>query len=426
MKENSGVKIQNSGSKTAAFLWDESFLWGVMAYKALSSAGLSFKLIRAEDIRRGALAEYGVLFVPGGWASNKAKALGDRGIQEIRDFVAKGGSYLGFCGGAGLATEDGIGLLPIKRRPTAERVPSFSGRILLEPNDHPVWHGITAPVFHVWWPSQFVISGQADVLASYKEAMPDSFSSDINVGDAESAGSWPELEQRYGINLDPGRLSGEPAVIEGRFGEGRALLSLVHFDTIGDEAGACVLKNIWRHLGCPIQTSEPSHVQMAAQGSRNTVHSSVVAELAASTEELISIGLRNFLWFWRSPMLLQWRRGVRGLEYCTLAVMMRELNDLMHRTENGDFAADAEDRLMRIKKMLLPFVEKSKQLLIRERFALQQKQITYERCDDPEIQTLRDELFSRSKSHGGFFKDLIDEIDGLIYDALICNRMNRP
>ena len=88
--------------KRVALLWDESFLWGLMAYKALKNASLPFELIRAEDIRNGCLDKYAVLFVPGGWASNKLKALGDRGIGAIRNFVREGGNYLGFCGGAGL------------------------------------------------------------------------------------------------------------------------------------------------------------------------------------------------------------------------------------------------------------------------------------------------------------------------------------
>src|SRR5208283_5071895 len=114
-----------------AFLWDESFLWGLMAYEALTATNLSFELISSEDIRNDALDNYSLLFVPGGWASNKLKTLGDRGIEKIRKFVRAGGNYLGFCGGAGLATMDGIGLLPITRRHTKERVPSFSGRIRL-------------------------------------------------------------------------------------------------------------------------------------------------------------------------------------------------------------------------------------------------------------------------------------------------------
>jgi cobyrinic acid a,c-diamide synthase len=107
---NTQNKANSLSEKRVALLWDESFLWGLMAFNALKTASLPFELIRAEDIRNGALAGYAVLFVPGGWASNKLKALGDKGIGAIRDFVAEGGHYLGFCGGAGLATQDGIGL----------------------------------------------------------------------------------------------------------------------------------------------------------------------------------------------------------------------------------------------------------------------------------------------------------------------------
>jgi putative intracellular protease/amidase len=172
-----------------------------MAYKALKACGLSCDLIRSEDVRNGRLRDYALLFVPGGWASNKAKALGRDGVDAIRQFVNEGGAYLGFCGGAGLATKEGIGLVPVTRRPTNERVPSFSGRIGLTTSPHPVWQDVSQSVFHAWWPSQFVIDGSVTVLATYGAALPDAFSSDVNVGDAEAGGSWPELERMYKINL---------------------------------------------------------------------------------------------------------------------------------------------------------------------------------------------------------------------------------
>ena len=80
--------------RPCALLWDESFLWGVMAWRALKAAGLPFDLLRSEDIRQGALSRYRMIFVPGGWASNKISALGEWGREEIRRFVAAGGSYL--------------------------------------------------------------------------------------------------------------------------------------------------------------------------------------------------------------------------------------------------------------------------------------------------------------------------------------------
>ena len=122
---------KGAGKGAIAFLWDESFLWGIMAYKALREAGLPFRLIRAADIGTGSLLDCSALVVPGGWASNKIKVLGEPGISGIRQFVKEGGMYIGFCGGAGLATSDGIGLLDARRKPTGRRVPSFSGRIRL-------------------------------------------------------------------------------------------------------------------------------------------------------------------------------------------------------------------------------------------------------------------------------------------------------
>jgi Biotin-protein ligase, N terminal len=421
MKTSLRSEVRNQPVRSvpkAAMLWDESFLWGVMAHKALVESGLSCDLVRAEDVRNGRLKKHAMLFVPGGWASNKVKALGDDGVEEIKRFVHDGGAYLGFCGGAGLATMDGIGIVPVKRRPTKERVPSFSGRIELAASPHPVWQDISKPVFHAWWPSQFVIDGPVKVLATYAEALPDSFSSDINVGDAVAAGNWSELERLYQINLDPKRLCGEPAVIEGRYGRGKVLLSLVHFDTPGDGNGAKALGNIWRYLGCDQQSAEASMPEGLGQQARCASCHPLMPELEAAAGGLIDLGLRNFLWFWRNPLLLQWRRGVRGLEYCTLYVMLREIAEFLGRQGGKREIPGLDKNLTRIRELLLPFVEKATRLLMRERLAMQYSHITFERCDDPEIQMIREELFARSKSHGGLFKELIDEVDRLLYSVV--------
>ena len=391
MKKNSKIKIQNSKlnsalqtpnselKKSVALLWDESFLWGLMAYKTLKANGLPFELIRAEDIKKGCLKNYAMLFVPGGWASNKLKPLGNKGINEIKKFVRNGGNYLGFCGGAGLATLDGIGLLNIKRKPTKERVPSFSGRIHLNVNEHPVWKRFKIQdsrftsknsklqtlnsklVFHAWWPSQFLIEdGSLKILATYGDALPDSFSSDLNVGDVVTNNNWTELEEIYGINLNPNRLKDEPAVIEGTFGKGRVILSLIHFDTPDDANGTKVLKNLWDYLA---GKQSAFNSQRSAKNSKLLIHSDIMSnnycnlvipacpesflekdsrqarvtekeksslnEIETAVNDLISLGIRNFLWFWRNSMLLQWRRGVRGLEYCTLYVMVKELKEAL-------------------------------------------------------------------------------------------------
>ena len=398
-------------------MWDESFLWGVMSVNALQEAGLPFELIRADEVGKGGLEKYGLLFVPGGWSSNKMKALGEAGVGAIRKFVNAGGDYLGFCGGAGLATLDGIGLLNIRRRPTKDRVPSFSGRIRLRTADHPVLDKIASPVFHAWWPPQFMVEDdRIKVLAQYENPLPDAFSSDLNVGDVKDFGSWADLEKTYGINLDPGRIFDEPAVVEGSCGKGKVILSLVHFDTPGDPNGMTVLRELWKYFSAQDEPTPASGKERASTDSAGR-YIQGISELESAVAGIIDLGLRNFLWFWKNHMLLQWRRGVRGLEYCTLYIMIREISALA-QTCPPEKIAYVEDRIKEISGPLVYFSGKAKRLLILERLAMQKNHITYEKCDDTEIRALREELFSASKSHGGLFKKVVDDMDSLLYSLL--------
>ena len=137
---------------------------------------------------------------------------------------------------------------PSGESPRRKGLPASAGRSDSTLAAHRIWQGIEAPRFFAWWPSQFEAGAPGTrVLAAYEEAMPDAFSSDIPVADGRVIG-WPGLEKRYGILLDPARLHGEPAVMEGSFGRGRVVLSLIHFDTPGDSNGAAVLRNLWDDL----------------------------------------------------------------------------------------------------------------------------------------------------------------------------------
>jgi len=415
--------------RPCALFWDESLLWGLMAWRALREAGVPFDLLRSEDIRAGGLSHYRMIFVPGGWASNKINALRAQGIEEIRRFVAGGGSYLGICGGAGMATENGLDLLPVRRKSPRDRVPSFSGPIRLSCANHTIWQDIQTPIFCLWWPSQFQVEDRKiRILARYEEAQADAFSSDINVADGGIVG-WSELEQRYGILLNPARLLGEPGVVEGCFGRGRVILSLIHFDTPGDLNGATVLRNLWSHL----TSCRPSNSAMEAGGEEGRSIPDVpqdvlesAEEIHAAVEELIAFGVRNFLWCWRNPMILQWRRGVRGLEYSTLAVMVGEiakrLNDSGRSCPDGrPTVSDSsgslrwKEDLKEVREQLIPFCEQAKRLLVRERFYMTTAILSPMECTDAEISRLRHELFGSAMSHGGRFKRLIEHVDHLLY-----------
>jgi len=406
--------------KHCALLWDESFLWGIMAWRALQDAGLPFELLRAEEVRRGELVRYRMLFVPGGWASNKRVALGERGCGEIRRFVEAGGSYLGICGGAGLATREEIALLPVRRKSSSQRVASFSGGIRVNTAEHPIWRGVRAPIFTAWWPSQLAIDDPSvRILAAYEEAQPEAFSSDISVENGESQG-WPALEARYGILLNPGRLRGEPAVLEGRCGRGKVVLSMLHFDTPDDPNGEMVLRNLWRHLTAADLPAPPAADNHVPSGEpRPGLPPDIrlmLAEIRACVEGLIAAGQSFLLWGWRNSFLLRWRRGVRGLEYSTLFVMIREIQTLLTGDLRNLGAFDAvrlRGDLQEIRQQLVPFVDRAKHLLDREGCYLQTGSLTPLHCDDQEIQSLRRDLFGSAMSHGGAFKCLIDAVDRL-------------
>jgi putative intracellular protease/amidase len=431
--DRQGGTREGRPERPCALLWEESFLWGVMARQALADAGLPFDFLRAEDIRTGALEGYRLLFVPGGWASNKGKALGPQGKEAIRRFVGAGGNYLGICGGAGLATRDGLGLLPVGRKPGAERVPSFSGPIRVATDDPLLLQGTESPVFHAWWPSQFRVDGaDVRVIATYQEAQAGAMSADVPI-EAGVAQGWASLEGRYGILLDPGRLVGEPAVVEGRFGTGRVLLSLLHFDTPGDPNGAAVLRNLWDALATgvnPRPTASRAIKGPFASADGTEISSEVRGSLAAVEAivgDLIAEGQRLSLWQWRTPWLLGWRRGVRGLEASTLAVMTSGIRrHLEHRCPGAPGGSPCPSgfpdpapliaALEAIHRPLVPFVEKAKRLLALERDYLQTAILSPLTCEAEGIRRLRTALFGSGMSHGGQFKWLLDALDALLWD----------
>ncbi len=60
--------------------------------------------VDASDIRSGILNEFDVLVQAGGSGSKQAKTLQQEGVDSIKQFVRRGGGYLGICAGAYLAT----------------------------------------------------------------------------------------------------------------------------------------------------------------------------------------------------------------------------------------------------------------------------------------------------------------------------------
>ncbi len=424
-------KEEWAGPAVAVF-WDQSLLWGLICLETLQQLGVPFELLSGQDIAGGALARYRVLVVPGGWASHKVDALREAGKTGIRRFVEEGGSYLGFCGGAGLAlsSPSSLGLVPIKRMPLAERLPSASGEIWIQgAPDHPVWEDLPLilPVC-IWWPSQFVMKGASEgfPLATYQFPGGDFWIADLALSDLPVTNvPWQEFERIYGINLDPAKLLGHPAIVEARRGQGRLILSYPHLDTPGHAWGNRLFLNCLRYLdGMASQTHggraavrERCDRPSVLPGTQTLKHIREAKEAAA---DLIAFGERHLLWNWRLPWLLNWRRGLRGLEYGTLAVALTRLLDSMppmidNRADEDDPWLEATQQL---REQVTSFCGLAKRLLLEEKLATQTRNLTKLGTVNARVDQLRGELFGSKMNHGGRCRELLDHLDRVLLQVL--------
>jgi len=327
-------------------LWDESHLWGVLVLRALRALGIPHGILRAHDIAEGALAgKPALLIVPGGWARGRALRLGPAGLDAIRAFVAAGGNYLGFCGGAGLALTsprpgESLNLCPWGRMGFAGRLQHFlSGHVRLDldpaqplcPPGSPLPAspgtpdnvGILAPV---WWPAQFAPTknerDEVRVLARYAGLGADFWVADLNLAllPEETLADWENL---YGMQIRPDFLRGRPAVIAGNYGQGRYVLSYPHLETPDSAQANAWFAHLLRELtgeDCPAPSPSaslipPWHVgQPPASGEPRWPQWNDPALLSAKAalEKAISVGESHLLLFWRNPWLLGWRRGLPG------------------------------------------------------------------------------------------------------------------
>ena len=80
-------------------------------------ADLRVTKVTGPQIAEGALKDFDVVIFTGGSGSRQAHTLGTKGREEVRQFVQRGGGYIGICAGAYLACSGfdwGLGVLNAK------------------------------------------------------------------------------------------------------------------------------------------------------------------------------------------------------------------------------------------------------------------------------------------------------------------------
>jgi len=404
-------------------LWDESLLWGIMLTRALKALNVPFTLIRASEAESQLLGTPppGTLLVPGGFASRKAMALGTKGTEAVRSFVRRGGFYLGFCGGAGLALNSpaeptGLGLCPWGRKPMHARLPNFSGHIevILNPEDgmSPEASIILAPA---WWPSQFepVRSSSVRVLARYGQPGPDFWVADLPFEELtqEDLHWWEHL---YGINLQPKLISNAPCVIQGSFGHGRYLLSYVHLESPHSRQA-----NQWLlHLLSPdLQelSDQPSLPEWDLQHISPVWDDPVLIGIRQALEDLILQGQSQFLFCWRSSWLLGWKRGIPGFALNTLLALVSQILELKPSPDTRNLL---HRRRETIKNLFQNYQDSMSAYLRQERKLALCRQGAPAPTGADELQDLRRGLVGPFPGQGGLYGQLAGELDHLLWTQL--------
>ncbi len=393
-----------------ALFWDESHLWGVLLRRALLAMNAPVTMLKAEHIRAGALDALApdILLAPGGWARLKALALGQDGRDAIRAFVNAGGTYVGFCGGAGLALASEprtpfLDLCSWSRKPASQRLPNFSGHLTCRVHDQDADQTAELPV---WWPSQFAPDPETplDVLASYESPGADFWSADLDWSGV-APGEIGQWEALYGINLDPERLRGEPCIVRGRHGQGEFVLSYAHLETPDSPQANHLLARL---LGLPPRAVPAWDLDREHPRWNDPALRHMQDALAG----LIRFGQSHFLLFWRTPWLLGWRRGVPGSPLAFLHAMVWQARHCAPSDQARVFWADHGPHCLRLCE---DFCAQVRTYLLLERRILATAPSSPETSASPDLQRRKLELFGKFPGYGGIYGDILRALDELLW-----------
>jgi glutamine amidotransferase-like uncharacterized protein len=142
---------------------------------SLDKLEMPYREVNEQNIRDGGLGDCPLLIIPGGYTAQYVDALGEQGFEQIREFVAGGGGYVGICAGAYIAAQNvevpgrppGLGIIEIQN----ERKAGLGLRtIIIAKPTHPVVKGSEGKV-DIWYQNgPMMKAGEgAETLAIYEE-----------------------------------------------------------------------------------------------------------------------------------------------------------------------------------------------------------------------------------------------------------------
>lgn len=413
-------------------LWDESHIWGLIAWRFAQTMGLPYQLVKGKEIAHGVLSGKppAMLLVPGGSARLKAQALGAKGRKAIAAYVAGGGHYLGICGGAGLGLSDpdGLGLCPWKRAAYTDRLQHLvSGHVLSHCAPHPLApplcgaaaspEGATDAVpLPVWWPGRFdaQLNSPVTVLATYASPAQDLWVADLPLSSLPQS-IFSEWQALYGISIQPNFLRDQPCVIHGQHGAGTYTLSYSHLETPHSPAANGWLAHLLHSLaGFEAQSDSTPPWLVEAQEPLwpLTEDTRPLWEAREALQRLLELGLTHNLLFRRTEWLWGWRAGLPGAALNNLyAALCTTL--ALHPTQEA--MACWYRRRKAFCAALDTFTQGTEGYLLAERLATTLNHSFPDAVDRNGLKEQRTALFGPPMSGGGLYKELLDVVDELVF-----------
>ncbi len=409
--------------------WDESHFWGLLLTRALSAWGIPHRLVRGHEIADGALSGKSgncpkVLIVPGGRAKGKTDRLGIPGMDAICEFVHSGGTYIGFCGGAGLALTGpySLGLSPWSRKGYQNRLHHFlSGHVecTLTKDDPlvPADLGGNA-MLPVWWPGRFdPREDDVTTLARYQKPGLDFWVADLPLA-ALPKGTMTDWANLYGVHLRPDFLEGQPCITANNFGKGKAILSYVHLETPDSPMANRFLGHLLsRALGATVGNGPVPTWDVA---DRPVVWDDPVLSAARTAiKKIIDTGTNHFLLFWRTPWLLGWRRGIPGAGINSLYSLVCEAMACEPDNRSLSFWASRRDQFAELMELLANGLNG---YLLAERLSMTVFHSDPDAVSKTGLMEQRRALFGRPPEPGGIYAELIGLLEELYWRLSTAHR----
>ncbi|MFW9918008.1 MAG: BPL-N domain-containing protein [Candidatus Thorarchaeota archaeon] len=100
--QNDSERVDLEGVKVAVWYYSDYIVTSsaIALHAMFEWMNATVEYVNASEVRSDVLDEYDLLAMPGGMVNAYMGALGTSGIENLRDWIAEGGSYFGICGGA--------------------------------------------------------------------------------------------------------------------------------------------------------------------------------------------------------------------------------------------------------------------------------------------------------------------------------------